>query len=214
MILEENFCGCQNYGGCTCNAESQFFEYTGGGTFPMRKGIRGDHVKALQVALNTKFNTPATLRIITPTDYWGYKTEALMRYHNLPLEIPNAQVLQQILKGKIPNVSNVSTASSNTNTTSANTWKDSLKDPNKALGLLGQISTIASNFRQNQNQRNQDFEFRLGQQDFGSGGLQAGGGFQQATNNQQQKRLPTAAWIAIALVGLLLIGFLVFKLAK
>jgi hypothetical protein len=128
------------------------------------------------------------------------------------VNIPNAQVLQQILEGKVPK-----TASTNTG---ANTWGAALKDPNQALGLFGQISTIASNFRQNQNQnqfqRNQDFDFRLGQQDFGAGGLQAGGGFQQGNfgNNQQQRRLPTAAWIAIGLVGLLFIGLLVFKLAK
>lgn len=217
MVLEENFCGCQNYSGCTCgNTDNQFFAYTGGGTFPMRKGTRGENVRALQVALNTKFNTPATLRIITPTDFWGDKTEALMRHHGLPLEIPNAQVLQQILEGKVPNTNTAST-----NTSGANTWGAALKDPNQALGLFGQISTIASNFRQNQNQnqfqRNQDFDFRLGQQDFGAGGLQAGGGFQQGNfgnNQQQQRRLPTAAWIAIGLVGLLFIGLLVFKLAK
>jgi hypothetical protein len=212
MFVEEIFCNCQNYSGCTCG-ENQFFAYTGGGTFPMKKGVRGEHVRALQVALNTKFNTPAALRIITPTDFWGDKTEALMRYHGLPLEIPNAQVLQQILEGKVPNTN---TSGTNTPTASANTWKDSLKDPNKALGLFGQLTSAIGNLRNNnQNQvvRNQDLEFRLGQQDFGASGLQAGQG-NLGNNPQQQRRLPAAAWIAIVLVGLLFIGLLVFKLAK
>lgn len=140
------------------------------------------------------------------------------------VNIPNAQVLQQILEGKVPNTntSGTNTSASTTAGTGANTWKDSLKDPNKALGLFGQFTSAISNLRNNNNQnqgfnRNQDFEFRLGQQDFGAGGLQGGAGFQAQGNfgnNQQQRRLPAAAWIAIALVGLLFIGLLVFKLAK
>lgn len=229
MFLQDSICGCNNYSGCGCGSgENQFFSYTGGGSFPMKKGTRGEHVRALQVALNTKFPTPASLRIITPTDYWGDKTQALIEFHDLPTIIPNAQVLQAILEGKNPkkilatltnlvtttSTNLVTTTSTEPNTASTSTWKDALKNPNQALGLLGQASQIVGNFRnQNSNQqfqRNQNFDFRLGQQDFGAGGPQASG-----NNNQQQpRRLPMGAWIAIGLVVLLFIGFLVFRLAK
>jgi len=228
MFLQDSICGCNNYSGCGCGSgENQFFSYTGGGTFPMKKGTRGEHVRALQVALNTKFSTPASLRIITPTDYWGDKTQALIEFHGLPTIIPNAQVLQAILEGKNPKkilatlttlTNSVTTTSTKPNTASTSTWKDALKNPNQALGLLGQASQIVSNFRnQNANQqfqRNQDFDFRLGQQDLGAGGsnFQASGNF--GNNQQQPRRLPMGAWIAIGLVVLLFIGFLVFRLAK
>ncbi len=227
MILEDNYCGCKEASSCTCQGnETSFFSYTGGGTFPMRKGTRGENVRALQVALNTKFTTPASLRIITPTDYWGDKTQALIEFHDLPTIIPNAQVLQAILEGKNPKkilatlTNSVTTTSTEPNTASTSTWKDALKNPNQALGLFGQVSQIVGNFRnQNSNQqsqRNQDFDFRLGQQDFGAGGsqekFQASDNF--GNNQRQSGRLPTGAWIAIGLVVLLFIGFLVFRLAK
>ncbi len=210
MILTDNFCGCNSYEGCTCSQENQFFSYTGSGTFPMKKGTRGDHVKALQIALNTKFNTPATLRIITPTDYWGDKTEALMKYHNLPTEIPNAQVLQQILEGKNPNLASGQSVSSNT---SANTWASALKDPNQAIGLFGQVSSIVGNFRNQSQQRPQGAgNFGNFEVSFGERNTDLQGGFGMQT--QQPQRIPTAAWLAIGLVGLLFIGFLVYKIAK
>jgi hypothetical protein len=226
MFLQDSICGCNNYSGCGCGSgENQFFSYTGGGSFPMKKGTRGEHVRALQVALNTKFPTPASLRIITPTDYWGDKTQALIEFHDLPTIIPNAQVLQAILEGKNPKkvlgsvLAGLSGSNKESNTgesRTTTTWKDSLKDPNQALGLFGKLTQGISSLRGNQKQKNQDFDFRLGQQDFEAGGSQekfkASGNF--GNNQQQSGRLPMGAWIAIGLVVLLFIGFLVFRLAK
>jgi hypothetical protein len=224
MILEDNFCGCNAYTGCSCQ-ETEFFQYSGSGTFPMKKGTRGEHVKHLQVALNTKFNTPANLRIITPTEYWGDKTQKLIEYHDLPSEIPNAQVLQAILEGKNPKkmlagvLAGVSQSQNIGENRSTNTWQSALKDPNQAIGLFGQLTQSFATLQAGRNRNQQSIGFGFGQSDSVGlgGGFQAGGSFQasgQFGQNQQPRRMPNAVWIAVGLIVVLLIGLIVFKAMK
>ncbi|MCU0436715.1 MAG: hypothetical protein MUC49_02300 [Raineya sp.] len=213
---KECFCGCNSYD-----------EYSGG--FPFRQGISNNQIKLLQIALNEKFPTPSNMRIVTPTVTWGPKTQDLILYHGLPTVINNQETFDLILEGKNPN-DNVGMSKNyknkpvfedptqtNTSTPSSGGWKDTLKNPSQALGMFGQLTESLGKLRnRNQNQQMQNLNNRGGQfvdTQFGFGNNQ--GSFQWGQNtNQQPRRLPMAAWIAIGLVVLLLVVFLIMRISK
>jgi hypothetical protein len=220
-------CNCK--GSCSCKQESN---YTGGGVFPMKKGSRGEAVRVLQLALNNQFSLPQNMKL-NPDTVWGDKTEAVMRYLKLPTVIPNEGVYAAILAGKNPNqiasqVANMSyglLGSQNTSVTTqdkkdegtsrtTDTWKENLKNPDKAVGIFEKLTQGVSNLRNN-NQR-QFGQNQFGQNQFNQSQFGTQFGFQSQFGNpqQQQRRLPAAAWIAIGLVILLILGFVIYKVSK
>jgi len=201
---ENSFCGCNGYDG----EES----YTG---FPLKKGSNSEAVRQLQIAISKNPLLPASMRIGKPTTYWGDKTQRAMDYLKLPSVINDEKELNNIIASNL----GIQAASSNmlsgifgtqgeSRTTS--TWKDALRNPNAAMGLLGNIKNLFSRQQPQQQPQQQQFGQQFGQNDFQfQAGLNMNGGTQQRRNP-----LPTGAWVGIGLVVLLLLVFVFMKMAK
>jgi len=221
---ENSFCGCNGYDG----EES----YTG---FPLKKGSTSEAVRQLQIAISKNPLLPASMRIGTPTTYWGDKTQQAMDYLKLPSVINDERQLNNIIAsnlgiqaassnmlsgifGGLKNTSSNTDTQGESRTTS--TWKDALRNPNEALGLFGNIKNLFSRQQpqqqqsgqqfgqqqQSEQQFGQDFQFQAG---LNNGNLNINGGTQQRRNP-----LPTGAWVGIGLVALLLLVFVFMKMAK
>jgi hypothetical protein len=211
---ENSFCGCNGYDG----EES----YTG---FPLKKGSNSEAVRQLQIAISKNPLLPASMRIGKPTTYWGDKTQQAMDYLKLPSVINDERQLNNIIASNLgiqaasSNIvssifGGLKNTSSNTDTQgesrTTSTWKDALRNPNKAMGLFGNIKNLFSRQQPQQQQFGQqfgqDFQFQAG---LNNGNLNINGATQQRRNP-----LPTGAWVGIGLVALLLLIFVFMKMAK
>jgi hypothetical protein len=169
--------------------------------FPLKKGSNHAIIKDLQVALSNKFATPASMKIGSPTTYWGEKTQALIEYHGLPSVIQTREELDAILAGQKPQ-STQATASSASALPS--NWKDTIKNPNAVLGLLGNLSNI----RQNLGGRNQNTSPQTQMPVSMPADFQT---FPQQQPQPQRRNIPTVVWVAGGLVILVIILFLLLK---
>ena len=204
--FDEGFCGCNSYTGEKCAGHTQKYadeSYTG--KFPMAFGSRGDHVITLQRFLVSRLVlTMGT----TPYGYFGKATQKALTDLEQPIVIYNEKELNEILgiMPAIPAVSQRPTVNSGLSTN----WKDTAKDPNQVMGILGRLGSLVKK----KPATAKGPEVAPGITQSATPGVTPGTQSTTDTPPTTPAAIPPAVWVVGGLVLLIVVVFVVMKALK